>query len=184
MTDMREERGKAIASKGDQIKKINDNKFKVKSQSGSKVYDVKNTKYGMTCTCPDFAYRSSKCKHILATKYYLEVQKETPDGIVTEKVHLTYKQAWEAYNAAQNDEIKLFDELLKDLVQAIPEPEQTNGRPRLSIQESLFCSVSKKCTANYLAAALMAYSRMRLKRAKSSMLLTSIRLRSFSIIQR
>ena len=50
---------------------------------------------------------------------------------------------WDAYNAAQKAEVKLFDELLKDLVKAIPEPEQTKGRPRLSLQETLFCSIQK-----------------------------------------
>lgn len=39
--------------------------------------------------------------------------------------------------------MKLFDELLKDLVQAIPEPEQHMGRPRLSIHDVLFCSIQK-----------------------------------------
>lgn len=128
---MREERGKAIADQGDQIKKVNDLLFKVKSQSGKGFYDVKSTKDGMICSCPDFVYRGGRCKHIAATRYYLEVQKETPEGTVTEKVHLTYTQAWTAYNAAQKAEVKLFDELLKDLVKAIPEPEQTMGRPRL-----------------------------------------------------
>ena len=97
----------------------------------------------MTCTCPDFAYRGGKCKHIVATKYYLEVEKNTPHDVVYEKVQLTYAQAWNAYNEAQKSEIKLFDELLKDLVQAIPEPEQTMGRPRLSIHENLFCAIQK-----------------------------------------
>lgn len=97
----------------------------------------------MTCTCPDFIYRSGKCKHIQATRYYLEIEKDTPQGTVTEKVHLTYKQAWDAYNAAQQAEVKLFDELLKDLVKTIPEPEQTFGRPRLSLQESMFCAIQK-----------------------------------------
>jgi len=32
---------------------------------------------------------------------------------------------------------------LKDLVKAIPEPEQTIGRPRLSIHETLFCAIQK-----------------------------------------
>jgi len=73
----------------------------------------------------------------------LEVQKETPEGTVTEKVHLTYTQAWNAYNEAQKAEVNLFDELLKDLVKAIPEPEQTIGRPRLSIHETLFCAIQK-----------------------------------------
>lgn len=97
----------------------------------------------MTCTCPDFLNRGGKCKHILATKYYLEVEKETPQGTYYEKVNLTYAQAWNAYNEAQKAEVKLFDELLKELVQAIPEPEQTMGRPRLPLQESLFCAIQK-----------------------------------------
>ena len=96
VTNPREIRGRAIANHGDQIKKVKDNSFKVKSQSGSGFYEVNSTKSGMTCTCPDFVYRGGKCKHIMATKYYLEVQKETPQGTVTEKVHLTYTQAWEA----------------------------------------------------------------------------------------
>jgi transposase len=138
----REVKGKAIAENGN-VKKFNDHSFKVKSQSGNGVYEVKATPNGMTCTCPDFVYRGGKCKHIAATRYYLEIEKDTPQGVVTEKVHLTYKQAWDAYNAAQKAEIKLFDELLKDLVKAIPEPGQTMGRPRLSLQESTFCAIQK-----------------------------------------
>jgi transposase len=140
----RDERGKEIAVKGDQIKIVNDHSFRVKSQSVKGIYEVKKTKDGMTCTCPDFLYRGGRCKHIAATRYYLEVEKDTPHGIIHEKIHLTYSQAWDAYNAAQKAEIKLFDELLKDLVQIIPEPEQQKmGRPRLSIRENLFCAIQK-----------------------------------------
>jgi transposase len=138
----REVKGKTISKNGN-VKKVNDNSFKVKSQSGKGVYEVKATPNGMTCTCPDFVYRGGKCKHIQATRYYLQVEKDTPQGTITEKVHLTYTQAWNAYNEAQKAEVRLFDELLKDLVKAIPEPEQTNGRPRLSLQETLFCSIQK-----------------------------------------
>lgn len=118
----REARGKAIAEHGN-VKKVTDNSFKVKSQSGKGAYEVKATPTGMICTCPDFVYRGGKCKHIQATRYYLEIEKDTPQGTVTEKVHLTYSQAWNAYNEAQKAEVNLFDELLKDLVKAIPEPE-------------------------------------------------------------
>ena len=142
MRDMREERGKAILENGN-VKKVNDHSFKVKSQSGKGIYEVKATPTGMPCTCPDFVYRGGKCKHIQATRYYLEIEKATPQGTVTEKVHLTYSQAWSAYNEAQKVEVHLFDELLKDLVKAIPEPKQTKGRPRLSLQEILFCSIQK-----------------------------------------
>jgi transposase len=139
----REDRGKAIASQGDQVKKVNDHQFKVRSQSGHGYYDVKETNSGMTCTCKDFVTRGGKCKHILATKYYLEVEQETPEGTKTEKIRLTYKQAWNAYTEAQKAEVKLFDELLKDLVKAVPEPEQHMGRPRLSIHDALFCAIQK-----------------------------------------
>jgi hypothetical protein len=140
---LREQRGKAIANQGDQIKKVNDHSFKVKSQSGNGFYEVKATPNGMICDCPDFVYRGGKCKHIQATRYYLEIEKDTPQGTVTEKVHLTYSQAWNAYNEAQKAEVKLFDDLLKDLVKTIPEPEQTMGRPRIPLQESLFCAIQK-----------------------------------------
>jgi hypothetical protein len=143
----REERGKIIAAQSDQIKKVSDYSFRVKSQSRKGVYEVHETKEGMTCTCPDYLYRGGRCKHIAATRYYLQVERDTPQGVVTEKVHLTYKQAWEAYNKAQQAEVKLFDELLTDLVKAIPEPEQTKGRPRLSLQETCFVA-SKKYIRN------------------------------------
>lgn len=143
VTNLREERGKAIANQGDQIKKVNEHSYKVKSQSGNGFYEVKATESGMTCDCPDFLYRGGKCKHIQATRYYLEIEKDTPTGTVTEKVHLTYTQAWNAYNEAQKAEVNLFDDLLKDLVKVIPEPEQTIGRPRLSIHETLFCAIQK-----------------------------------------
>jgi transposase len=139
----REERGKAIANNSGHVKQVNDHSFKVKSQSGKGVYEVKATPNGMTCTCPDFVYRGGKCKHIQATRYYLQVEKDTPQGTVTEKVHLTYRQAWNAYNEAQKAEVNLFDDLLKDLVKAIPEPEQTFGRPRLPFQETMFCAIQK-----------------------------------------
>jgi len=63
----RELRGKEIADKGN-VKKVNDNSFKVKSQSGKGAYEVKATPNGMTCTCPDFVYRGGKCQHITATR--------------------------------------------------------------------------------------------------------------------
>ncbi|MFY9749645.1 MAG: transposase [Methanoregula sp.] len=143
LTTTREERGKAIVEKNGQIKKVDDHSYTVKSQTGHGVYEVKATDKGMTCTCPDFVERGLPCKHILATRFYLEVQRDTPKGTVTEKMHLTYAQAWSAYNAAQTEEIRLFDALLKDLVKAIPEPEQAMGRPRLPLSESLFCAIQK-----------------------------------------
>lgn len=112
MADMRNLRGKAIASKGNQIRKVNDYFFKVRSQSCNGFYDVRSTMKGMTCTCKDFARYGGKCKHIIATRYYLGIERNTTT--VIEQFRRTYKQAWKAYTEAQKAEINLFEELLRD----------------------------------------------------------------------
>ncbi len=138
----REDRAKLIARKANSINEVKPGIFAVKSQSGIGVYRVENNR-GWKCNCPDHVTRGVDCKHILATRYYLEAQHETPEGVVTEKIRLTYNQAWSAYNSAQEEEVRLFDKLLSELVEGIPEPEQVMGRPRLPLNEQLFCSIQK-----------------------------------------
>jgi transposase len=60
-----------------------------------------------------------------------------------ETIKEVYAQDWKAYNNAQTKEIRLFDELLRDLVQNVQELEQVFGRPRLSLRETIFCAVQK-----------------------------------------
>ncbi len=72
-----------------------------------------------------------------------EIQNSTLDNSISPKMHVTHSQTWNAYNEAQKEEIRLFNALLKDLVQEIPEPEQRMGRPRLPLRDSLFCSIQK-----------------------------------------
>lgn len=55
----------------------------------------------------------------------------------------TYSQDWKNYTTAQNNEMILFDRLLMDLVKTVPEPPQQMGRPRLSLQETIFCVIQK-----------------------------------------
>lgn len=50
---------------------------------------------------------------------------------------------WSDYNLAQVNEIEKFDELLRELVDTIPDEEQTMGRPRLPIQDQVYCAVQK-----------------------------------------
>lgn len=54
-----------------------------------------------------------------------------------------YSQDWRSYTTAQNNEINLFDRLLTDLVKTVPEPPQQTGRPKLSLQETIFCAIRK-----------------------------------------
>ncbi|MCX6776996.1 MAG: IS5 family transposase, partial [Candidatus Micrarchaeota archaeon] len=78
-----------------------------------------------------------------AVRYFLSVEKETPQGKITKEVRITYKQEWSAYNKAQTQEITLFDKLLKDLVEEVEEPEQSMGRPRIPLKEQVFCAIQK-----------------------------------------
>lgn len=82
----RQVRGLAIVSIGDQIKRINKLRYRVKSQSDdSKWYEIEK-KYGRnlggrregrwTCTCPDFQSRHLVCKHVYATIYSKELGKK------------------------------------------------------------------------------------------------------------
>jgi transposase-like protein len=66
LTTTRQERGRAIAKLEDQIKRIDANTYKVKSQSGNGVYEVLNSSIGWMCQCPDHIYRGVTCKHIHA----------------------------------------------------------------------------------------------------------------------
>lgn len=74
----REQRGLAIASKGDQVRKIGTSTYSVQSQSGDDTYIVKKAATTWKCECPDFVYRKLKCKHILAVKFSLKMKKEIP----------------------------------------------------------------------------------------------------------
>jgi transposase-like protein len=65
--DPREAKGKAIAKMPDQIQRVDQLNYLVKSQSGNGFYTVHlDTAVGWQCSCPDHVYREVKCKHIWA----------------------------------------------------------------------------------------------------------------------
>jgi len=61
----------------------------------------------------------------------------------TQTIRPTYPQDWPAYNKAQTNEVTLFDKLLSDLVKIVSEPSQQTGRPRISLQEGIYCAIEK-----------------------------------------
>ena len=136
--DYRQIRGQEIAQTK-QIEKQKNGWFVPSQTTGQKYFVDEN----FVCNCPDSQYREKTCKHAFAVRYYLQKETETPRGVKTDKVRLTYKQAWGAYNRAQKGEITLFDKLLRDLAQEVEEPAYRFGRPRLSLQETVFCSIQK-----------------------------------------
>lgn len=79
----REERGKAIVSKSNQIIRYDERFYKVASQSGRGMYNVTKRKVGgWLCTCPDFQYRNVLCKHIWAVQISLTVRKEVEARVI------------------------------------------------------------------------------------------------------
>ena len=67
--ELREIRGREICEKHTQIRRFNAFWYQVRSQSGNGLYDVKADNYGWNCSCPDYKYRSVKCKHIWAVEF-------------------------------------------------------------------------------------------------------------------
>jgi transposase len=121
------------------------NLWLVPSQSGDDAYKVDWEH--RHCTCPDHTIRHAKCKHLYAVEY--TVSHETrPDGTitVTKTKRVTYKQNWSAYNAAQQEEKARFAVLLADLCKLVPQPPQSNGRPRLPLADMVFACAYKVYT--------------------------------------
>jgi transposase-like protein len=66
--ELRQVKGQAIAEAPNQVKRIFENLYEVKSQSGNGEYKVERTLVGWSCNCPDHVYRGVKCKHIWAVE--------------------------------------------------------------------------------------------------------------------
>ena len=91
--DGRKIRGYAIISKGDNLEIINDNVYRVPSQSGNGTYIVAINHEKFACECPDFQTRQIYCKHIYAIMFWRETKRkiekrETVDVTMPEEKRL------------------------------------------------------------------------------------------------
>jgi putative transposase len=77
----RQEKGKEIAEKGNQIRRINESTYSVRSQTRHINYTVVKTNSGFVCNCPDHTFRKICCKHIHSVEISItlreQVRKET-----------------------------------------------------------------------------------------------------------
>jgi putative transposase len=69
--ETRQVRAWEMLSNGNEIKRVNENAYRVKSQSGNGFYLVSKQGEDWTCECPDFVHRQVACKHIYATYFSL-----------------------------------------------------------------------------------------------------------------
>ncbi|GIU71207.1 MAG: hypothetical protein KatS3mg003_0686 [Candidatus Nitrosocaldaceae archaeon] len=78
----RKQRGYEIANKPNQIKRLDDNHYIVKSQTALYWdYEVIATEIGWICNCPDHMYRGVKCKHIYAVEFSLKIRNKVQDNV-------------------------------------------------------------------------------------------------------
>jgi len=77
MSETREEKGRLIAEKTNQVMRLDERFYRVASQSRDLTYDVtkKKDSSGWLCTCPDFQFRHVICKHIWAVQVSLAVRR-------------------------------------------------------------------------------------------------------------
>jgi len=85
--NQREQKGKEIADGEEQIKRIDEHSYKVKSQSGNGEYDVISTENGWICSCADHTYRKVCCKHIHAVEFSLELRKKVESSITIQPIN-------------------------------------------------------------------------------------------------
>ena len=78
----REKRGRAIAEAKDQIARVDDHTYRVRSQSSDRWYDVVSTEHGRACSCPDHQYRMVCCKHIHAVEFSSRFRDNVKDDVV------------------------------------------------------------------------------------------------------
>ncbi|MDV3243708.1 MAG: DDE-type integrase/transposase/recombinase [Nitrososphaerales archaeon] len=81
---LREERGRQICDLGDQVRRLDENTYAVKSQAGNGDYQVRATEAGWLCSCPDSTYRQEKCKHIYAVEFSKKLRSAVELGILAD----------------------------------------------------------------------------------------------------
>ncbi len=89
MENIRLQRGQEIVNKSNQITRVDENTYKVKSQSSDNEYDVIFTEKCWICSCPDYANRHINCKHILAVEISLELRKTVASEIIIPQINVS-----------------------------------------------------------------------------------------------
>ena len=84
----RQERGRVIAEMGNQITRLDDQTYTVRSQSSSKVYGIVSTERGWTCACPDHFFRGVLCKHVHAVEISRKMREAVAKAVTIRKADL------------------------------------------------------------------------------------------------
>jgi len=86
--DEREQRGMQIAQQENQIKRIDENTYTVKSQSHDGEYHISKVCGEWICECPDNKYRHVTCKHIHAVLFSQSLRAEVAVSKVIAEINV------------------------------------------------------------------------------------------------
>jgi transposase-like protein len=84
--NLREKRGTEIARQPNQVSRIDETSYQVKSQNGNGIYEVLNTSLGWMCQCADYIYRGIKCKHIWAVEISKKLREKIGESRVIQPI--------------------------------------------------------------------------------------------------
>ena len=88
--EAREIRGLAIVNKKDeQVKRIDDFNYEVRSQSGNGSYLVSQIEGEWICDCPDHRFRKVKCKHAWSVELSLRLKEQVKRNTVIQQVTIS-----------------------------------------------------------------------------------------------
>ena len=144
VVDLGQIRGLALfRAKGRRVRLVvGDSTYFVPSASGNGGYVVDVAK--STCSCPAHEESGIRCPHLWCVAYFRhELAIPDDERVVSKTVRLTYPQSWGPYNRAQCEEKSRVQILLRGLCDGITEPKQTIGRPRLPLNDAIFCAAMK-----------------------------------------
>ena len=83
LENLREQKGKEIATKESQVHRMEENFYTVHSQSGNGEYEITSTEKGWSCTCPDHQFREVRCKHIWAVIISNGMRQQASQNVAT-----------------------------------------------------------------------------------------------------
>src|SRR3989338_6864843 len=78
-TNERQEKGKVIAEQGNQIRRIDETTYSVRSQTRHINYTVIKTNSGFVCNCPDHTFRKVCCKHIHSVEFSILLREQVKE---------------------------------------------------------------------------------------------------------
>ena len=168
-TELRRQRGLAIAALCPIKPEGKDNRYRVPSQSNGRhrSYLVSiDPKKGpdWQCECADYDLRKLPCKHVFAVQFVIEREKNANGDTITTKTltvkeraeyvgktvaeRTIYKRDWRSINLASTNEKGKFQGLLRDLCKGIPQPQKADGtdkggQRRLSLADMVFAVAFK-----------------------------------------